>query len=155
MKLGEVVVIHVYYTFTKFRQNWMKNQKKVLLIALFSVQNFKVSVELWISYKVWPAFEIISKTFETNRANFPKLQIFHILEHCVCSMWCAALRSRISNISLLRQFREISTLSWHVNSLKICSALSYCVYYISFSFLSIFYVFEYLLLQQNQAEHFL
>ena len=43
--LGEVVVIHVDYNFTKFHQNWMKN-KKVLLIARFSVQNFKVSVEL-------------------------------------------------------------------------------------------------------------
>ena len=45
MKLFEVVVIHVYYNFTKFQQNWMKN-KKVLLIANFSVQYFKVSVEL-------------------------------------------------------------------------------------------------------------
>ena len=44
MKLGEVVVIHVYYNFTKFHQNRMKN-KKVLLIAHFSVQNFKVLVE--------------------------------------------------------------------------------------------------------------
>ena len=51
MKLGEVVVIHVYYNFTKFHQNRMKN-KKVLLIAHFSVQNFKVSVELWKSYIV-------------------------------------------------------------------------------------------------------
>ena len=51
MKLGEVVVIHVYYNFTKFHQNQMKN-KKVLLIAHFSVQNFKVSVELWKSYIV-------------------------------------------------------------------------------------------------------
>ena len=40
-KLG----IHVYYNFTKFHQNWMKNLK-VLMIAHFSVQNFKVSVEL-------------------------------------------------------------------------------------------------------------
>ena len=50
MKLGEVVVTHVCYNFTKFHQNWMKN-KKVLLIAHFSVQNFKLSVELWNSYK--------------------------------------------------------------------------------------------------------
>ena len=42
---------HVYYNFTNFHQNWMKN-KKVLLIAHFSVQNFKVSVELWKSYIV-------------------------------------------------------------------------------------------------------
>ena len=46
MKLGEVVVTHMYYNFTKFHQNRMKN-KKVLLIARFSAQNFKVSVELW------------------------------------------------------------------------------------------------------------
>ena len=35
----------MYYNFTKFHQNWMKNIK-VLLIARFSVQNIKVSVEL-------------------------------------------------------------------------------------------------------------
>ena len=44
MKLGEVVVINVYDSFAKFHQNQMKN-KKVLLIARFSGQNFKVSVE--------------------------------------------------------------------------------------------------------------
>ena len=54
MKLGEVVVIHVDYNFTKFHQNWMKN-KKVLLIARFSVQNFKVSVELRKLYIVRPS----------------------------------------------------------------------------------------------------
>ena len=42
---------HVYYNFTKFHQNQMKN-KKDLLIARFSVQNFKVSLELWKSYIV-------------------------------------------------------------------------------------------------------
>ena len=40
MKLGEIVVHMDNYNFTKFRQNQMKN-KKVLLIARFSVQNFK------------------------------------------------------------------------------------------------------------------
>ena len=50
MKRGEVVVIHVYYNYTKFLQNRMK--KKGLLIACFSVQNFKMSVELWKSYIV-------------------------------------------------------------------------------------------------------
>ena len=54
MKLGEIVV-HMYlmdnYNFTKFDQNRMKN-KKDLLIAHFSVKNFKVSVELWKSYIV-------------------------------------------------------------------------------------------------------
>ena len=44
MKLGAVVVHKDYYNFTKFHQNQMKN-KKVLIIASFSVQNFKVSVE--------------------------------------------------------------------------------------------------------------
>ena len=51
MQLREVVVIHEYYNFTKFHQNRMKN-KKVLLIACFFVQNFKVPVELWKSYIV-------------------------------------------------------------------------------------------------------
>ena len=45
------LVIHVYYIFAKFHQNRMKN-KKVLLIARFSVHNFKVSEELWKSYIV-------------------------------------------------------------------------------------------------------
>ena len=39
------------YNFTNFHQNQMKN-KKVLLIAHFSDQNFKVSVELCKSYIV-------------------------------------------------------------------------------------------------------
>ena len=51
MKLDAVVVIHVYYNFTKFHPNQMKN-KKVLSIAHFSVQNFTVSVELWKLYIV-------------------------------------------------------------------------------------------------------
>ena len=45
MKLGEIVVHTGNYNFTKFHLNWIKN-KKVLLIARFSFQNFKVSVEL-------------------------------------------------------------------------------------------------------------
>ena len=44
IKLGEIVAHLGNYNFTKFHQNQMKN-KKVLLIAHFSVQNFKVSVE--------------------------------------------------------------------------------------------------------------
>ena len=44
MQLGEIVVHIDNYNFTKFHQNQMKN-KKVLLIARVSVQNFKVSVE--------------------------------------------------------------------------------------------------------------
>ena len=46
-----MVVYIGYYNFTKFHQNRMKN-KKVLLKAHVSVQNFKVSVELWKSYIV-------------------------------------------------------------------------------------------------------
>ena len=45
MKLGEIVVNMTNYNFAKFYQNQMKSNK-VLLIAHFSVQNFKVSVEL-------------------------------------------------------------------------------------------------------------
>ena len=46
MKLDEIVVHMDNYNFTKLHQNRMKN-KKVLLIAHFSVQNFKVSVVQW------------------------------------------------------------------------------------------------------------
>ena len=53
MKLGEIVVHMDNYNFNKFYQNQMKN-KKVLLIAHFSVQNFKASVELWKLYIVNP-----------------------------------------------------------------------------------------------------
>ena len=42
MKLGEIVVHIGNYNFTKVHQNQMKN-KKVLLMARFSVQNFSVS----------------------------------------------------------------------------------------------------------------
>ena len=55
MKLGEIVVPIMFYNFTKFHQNQMKN-KKVLLIARFSIQNFEVSVESWKSYIVGPFF---------------------------------------------------------------------------------------------------
>ena len=48
---GEIVVHMNNYNFTKFHQNRMKN-KNVLLIAHFSVQNFKVSVESWKSHIV-------------------------------------------------------------------------------------------------------
>ena len=45
MQLGETILHMGNYNFTKFHHNQMKN-KKVLLIAHFSVQNFKVSVKL-------------------------------------------------------------------------------------------------------------
>ena len=51
MKLGEIVVYMDNYNFTKFLKIWWKT-KKVLLIACFSVKNFKVSVESWKSYIV-------------------------------------------------------------------------------------------------------
>ena len=44
MKVGEIVIHMDNYNFTKFDLNQMKI-KKVLLIAHFSVQNFKVSIE--------------------------------------------------------------------------------------------------------------
>ena len=63
MKFGEIVVHIGKYNFTKFHQNQMKN-KKVLLIARFSVQNFKVSVELWKSYIVkWLTGKIIHSCY--------------------------------------------------------------------------------------------
>ena len=37
MKLGEVVVIHVYYNFTKFHQNRMKNKKVFIIDHLMEV----------------------------------------------------------------------------------------------------------------------
>ena len=51
MKLGEVLVTHVYYNFSKFfLKKWMKT--KIFINTHFSVQNFKVSVEFWKSYIV-------------------------------------------------------------------------------------------------------
>ena len=50
-ELGEILVHLGYNNFTMLHQNQMK--KKVLLRAHFSVQNFKVSVELWKSYIVY------------------------------------------------------------------------------------------------------
>ncbi len=44
IKVGEIVVYMGNYNFTKFHQNQMEN-KNVLFIVHFSVQNFKVSVE--------------------------------------------------------------------------------------------------------------
>ena len=55
MQLGETVVHKGNYNFTKFYKKQMKN-KKVLLIARFSVQNFKVSVESWKLYIVLALF---------------------------------------------------------------------------------------------------
>ena len=43
MKLGEVVVgTHVYYNFTKFHQNWMKNKKVFIIDNLKEVSSVKV-----------------------------------------------------------------------------------------------------------------
>ena len=51
MKLGQIVVHMANYNLAKCHQNLTKN-KKVLLIARFSVQKFKVSVQAWKSYIV-------------------------------------------------------------------------------------------------------
>ena len=74
MKLGEVVVIHVHYNFTKFHQNRMKN-KKVLLIARFSVQNFKLSVESWKSYIHSGIGQIVLLTALLNYLSWVKWKI--------------------------------------------------------------------------------
>ena len=74
MKRGEVVDIHVHYNFTKFHQNRMKN-KKVLIIAHFSVQNFKVSVELWKSYIVTLRTQNPDLEVQPLLLNFSKTEI--------------------------------------------------------------------------------
>ena len=51
MKLGEVVVIHVYYNFTKFHQNWMKNKKVLLIAHLTDVLSVKVLLR---DRRIWP-----------------------------------------------------------------------------------------------------
>ena len=51
MKLSDILVHMDNYNFTKFHQNQIEN-KKVLLIVRFSVQNFKVSEESRKSYIV-------------------------------------------------------------------------------------------------------
>ena len=43
MKLGEVVVIHVYYNFTKFHQNRMKNKKSFSNSLFFCLEFQSVS----------------------------------------------------------------------------------------------------------------
>ena len=43
MKLGEVVVIHVYYNFTKFHQNRMKNKKSFINSPFFCSEFQSVS----------------------------------------------------------------------------------------------------------------
>ena len=40
MKLGEIVV--VYYNFTEFHQNWMKNKKVLLIASLMDVSSAMV-----------------------------------------------------------------------------------------------------------------
>ena len=44
MKLGEIVVPCVYYNFTKFHQNQMKNIKGLSLAHLMDVSSLKVSL---------------------------------------------------------------------------------------------------------------
>ena len=68
MKLDEIVAHMDNYNFTKFHQNQMKN-KKVLLIARFSAQNFKVSVELWKSYIVCVIRDYCVLTIAENGRN--------------------------------------------------------------------------------------
>ena len=61
MTLGEILVHMANYNFTKFHQNLKKNNF-LLLIARFSVQNFKVAVESRKSYIVHSVKKIKKKT---------------------------------------------------------------------------------------------
>ena len=74
MKLGEIVVHMAKYKSTKFHQNQMKNEK-VLLIARFSAQNIKVSVESRKSYIVQSCDDTFDGIFSSN------LKI-HIVYNC-------------------------------------------------------------------------
>ena len=87
MKLGEIVVHMDNYNITKFHQNQMKN-KKVLSIAHFSVQNFKVWVESWKSYIVhslinipigWTVFAIRNSKIKVRRRSAIMMKINHSL----------------------------------------------------------------------------
>ena len=77
MKLGETwwtCSTHCYYNITKFYQNQMKN-KKVSLIAHFSVPNFKVSVESWKSYIVCGCSKIVVLMDNYNFTKFHQNQM--------------------------------------------------------------------------------
>ena len=54
LKFGKIVVHNAWVTTTSPSFIKIRWKKKVLLIARFSVQNFKVSVESWKSYIVLP-----------------------------------------------------------------------------------------------------
>ena len=69
MKLGGIVLHMDNYNFTKFHQNQTKSNK-VLLIAHFSLQNFKVSVELWKSYIVHTSLDV-----DTPQSNYTYVYI--------------------------------------------------------------------------------
>ena len=66
MKLDEMAVHTDNYNFTNFHQNQMKN-KNVLLIVHFSVQNFKVLVELWKWYIVHVSHLIFSLLYSDTK----------------------------------------------------------------------------------------
>ena len=80
MKLGEVVVTHVYYNITNFHQNSMKN-KKVLLIARFSVQNFKVSVLLsfYVVYTYIYIIKVVAEWVPEIRLGSKQLYNFELI----------------------------------------------------------------------------
>ena len=65
----------------------MKN-KKLLLIACFSVQNFKVSVESWKSYIVWnPGFRSAVETGERNDFKASRTRLFFIFLSNFWHIW--------------------------------------------------------------------
>ena len=82
MKHGEVVVIRVYYNFTKFHQNRMKIKKNLIIDHLMEVSSIKVLLR---SCEVVGEFGpiIISLTYaDMSLTLFPsslKLEIFFLM----------------------------------------------------------------------------
>ena len=70
------------YNFTKFHQNWMNN-KKVLLIARFSVQNFKVSIESWKSYIVYTILTMRDFNHMLWSSVWDWSDAYPLFEHCL------------------------------------------------------------------------
>ena len=127
MKLAEIVVHMDNDNFTMFDQNQMKN-KKVLLIARFSFQNFKVSVELWKSYIVplWTyLFEyllVVKLVYIVLFALYPQfffslghsLLLVHLILNEILNEKCNFFPGEFSNIA-----RENILYIWDIGSMTI------------------------------------
>ena len=95
----------MYYKFTKLHQNSMIN-KKVFLIARFSVQNFKVSVELWKSY--------IMHSATSSRCSYAHLtlQLFFSNFSTLCRVWKFFVnkgRTKFFHSTFIKHFHSITT----------------------------------------------